>query len=122
MRYAFLVYESPETFARRQNGVNDPYIAAWRAYYRAMQHAGVYVAGDALEVPETAATVRIAQGQRHVQDGPYADTKEQLAGVMVLELPSFDAALEWAARCPAAAEGAMEVRALSFASKEQVVS
>lgn len=45
-----------------------------------------------------------------MQDGPYADTKEQLGGFIVLDLPSLDAALDWAARCPAAATGAVEVR------------
>jgi hypothetical protein len=45
-----------------------------------------------------------------VQDGPYASSKEQLGGFMLLELPSLDAAMEWAARCPAASYGAVEIR------------
>ena len=49
-------------------------------------------------------------GKRRVEDGPYADTKEQLAGFIVFELPSLDAALDWAARCPSAASGTVEVR------------
>ena len=57
--------------------------------------------------------MRIREGKRHVQDGPYADTKEQLAGFIVLEVPSVDSALEWAARCPGAARGAVEVRPLA---------
>ena len=61
---------------------------------------------DALEVPETGTTVRITEGKRRVQDGPYADTKEQLAGILILELPSIHAPLDWAARCPAAAAAA----------------
>jgi hypothetical protein len=48
-----------------------------------------------------------------VQDGPYADTKEQLGGFIILELPTLDAALDWAARCPVAASGAIEVRPLA---------
>lgn len=54
--------------------------------------------------------MRLKDGRRQVQDGPYADTKEQLGGFIVLDLPSLDAALDWAARCPAAATGAVEVR------------
>lgn len=54
--------------------------------------------------------MRLKGGKRQVQDGPFADTKEQLGGYIVLELPSLDAALDWAARCPAAATGAVEVR------------
>jgi hypothetical protein len=64
-------------------------------------------------VPETGTTVRVKEGKRRVQDGPYADTKEQLAGFIILELPSLDAALEWAARCPGASIGVVEVRPLA---------
>ena len=113
MQFVLMIYHSPEEFAKRQNDYNDPYLGAWRAYYKALVEAGVYVAGDALEVPETGTTVRFTEGKRRVQDGPYADTKEQLAGFIILELPSVDAALEWAARCPGASEGAVEVRPLA---------
>lgn len=113
MQFALLIYESPELFAARQNGENDPYLSAWRAYYRALVAAGVYAGGDALEVPESATTVSIKEGKRRVQDGPYADTKEQLAGMLVLEVASLDAALDWAARCPAASTCPVEVRQLA---------
>ena len=120
MQFALLIYESPEAFAARKNDDNDPYLGAWRAYYKAIVAAGVYVGGDALEVPETGTAVRIKEGKRGVQDGPYADTKEQLAGFIVLEAPSVDAALDWAARCPAAAVGAVEVRPLARGRKQQI--
>ena len=45
-----------------------------------------------------------------MQDGPYPDTKEQLGGFLIVEVPSLDAAIDWAARCPAAATGAVEIR------------
>ena len=57
--------------------------------------------------------MRLKEGKRRVQDGPFADTKEQLAGFIILELRSVDAALEWAARCPGASIGAVEVRPVS---------
>ena len=72
--------------------------------------AGIYVGGQPLRGTSTATVVRVADGRRHVQDGPYAETKEQLGGFVILELPSLDAALDWAARCPAASYGAVEVR------------
>ena len=121
MQYAMLIYESPEAFASRQRGETDPYTTAWRAYHRALVEAGIYVAGDPLQPPETATMVQVKAGTRHVQDGPYADTKEQLGGFTILELPSLDAALEWAARCPAAAYGAVEVRPLAPDVKARVV-
>jgi hypothetical protein len=120
MQFALLIYESPEAFANRSSDGNDPYTGAWRAYYNALVDAGIYVAGDPLAVPETATTVRVKEGKRRVQDGPFADTKEQLGGFIILALPSLDAALEWAARCPAASIGAVEVRPLAAATKLRV--
>jgi len=120
MQFALLVYESPEAFATRSKDGTDSYTGAWRAYHKALVESGAYVAGDPLEVPETGTTVRVKEGKRHVQDGPYADTKEQLGGFIILELPSLDAALEWAARCPAASTGVMEVRPLAPHAKSRI--
>ena len=80
----------------------------------------VYVGGEPLQVPETGTTVRLKDGKRRVQDGPFADTKEQLGGFMILELPSLDVALDWAARCPAASGGAVEVRPLATETKLRI--
>jgi hypothetical protein len=120
MQFALLIYESPEAFATRNNDEADPYTGAWRSYYKALIEAGIYVGGDPLEKPETGTTVRLKEGKRRVQDGPYADTKEQLGGFIVLELPSLDAALDWAARCPTASAGAVEVRPLAPESKHRI--
>jgi hypothetical protein len=108
-----LIYETKEDFDSRSGEQPSVLVGAWRAYYKALIDAGVYVGGAPLEAPATGATVRVHGGQRRVQDGPYADTKEQLGGQIILELPSMDEALDWAARCPTAASGAVEVRALS---------
>lgn len=120
MQFALLIYESPEAFEVRKNDDNDPYLGAWRGYYKALVAAGVYVGGDALDLPETATTVRVKERKRGVQDGPYAETKEQVAGFLVLELPSLDAALDWAVRCPAASLGAVEVRPLARERKQRI--
>jgi hypothetical protein len=113
MQFALMIYHTPEEFDMRKNDYTDTRLGAWRAYYKALVAAGVYVSGEALEVPETGTTVRLRDGKRVVQDGPYADTKEQLAGFIILQVPSIDAALEWAARCPGASLGAVEVRPLA---------
>ena len=120
MQYVMLIYETPEAFRSRKNDDQDPYLGAWRAYYKALVEAGVYVGGNPLELPETATTLQLKHGKRHVQDGPYANTKEQLAGFSILELPSVDAALDWAARCPAASTGAVEVRPLAPEAKKRI--
>jgi hypothetical protein len=122
MEYVVLIYESPKDFESRGSGKSHPYIAAWRAYHKALVGAGVYVGGAPLQEVGTATTVRLEDGRPRVQDGPFAETKEQLGGFMILELPSLDAALEWAARCPAAASGVIEVRPLDAATLDAVVS
>ena len=114
MKYALLIYETPELFAKREKYDDDePLLAAWRLYHASMVEAGIYVGGNPLHVPDMGTTVRVRDGKHDIQDGPYANTKEQLAGFIILELPSLDAALDWAGRCPAAAIGAVEVRPLA---------
>ena len=121
MQFALLIYESAESFATRSGNGTDSYTNAWRAYHKALLEAGIFVAGDPLQAPETGTTIRIKAGKRHVQDGPYAETKEQLGGFTILELPSLDVALDWAARCPAASGGAVEVRPLAADTKRRIV-
>jgi hypothetical protein len=122
MRYVVLIYETPEQLECRSRSDPEPYIAAWRAYYKALTATGAYVGGAPLQDTGTATTVRHTEGRRRVQDGPFAEAKEQLGGFMILELPSLDEALEWAARCPAAEAGAVEVRPMDVAVYERVVA
>ena len=110
MKYTMLIYETEADFNARTNDEQARYWGAWKAYHQALVQAGVIAGGHALQPPVTGTTVRLTGGKPDVQDGPYADTKEQLGGFIDLELPSLDAALEWAARCPAAAYGAVEIR------------
>ena len=122
MRYVVLIYETAANFEARKQREGDPYFAAWRLYYQALVDAGAFVTGAPLKDAATATTVRLKDGRRQVQDGPFAEAKEQLGGFMILELPSLDAALEWAARCPAAATGALEVRPMDVDTHEHVVA
>jgi hypothetical protein len=111
MQYVMLIYEPGEHFDDRKRPEDDAFWGPWRAYHKALVDAGVYAGGSPLTDPSTTATtIRVRGGDRQVQDGPFADTKEQLGGFMILELPTLDAALEWASRCPAARYGAVEVR------------
>ena len=118
MKYALLIYETPAYFDFRLRDREDERApqegwGPWQAYYKALVDAGVYVDGTPLEHFTTGTTVRLRGGQRQVQDGPYADTKEQLGGLIILDVRSLDEALDWAARCPVAAEGTIEVRPVS---------
>jgi hypothetical protein len=106
MKYALLVHQSPEQFSRR----DETATAAGRAYGEALNAAGIFVAGAGLDSPQTATTVTVRDGKRQVHDGPYAETKEFLAGFGIIDVPNLDVALEWAARHPAAAHASIEVR------------
>ncbi len=110
MQYMMLIYETNADFDARTNEKKEMFWGAWHAYHKSMVDAGVFVSGNALQPSTTGTTVRLKNGKRHVQDGPYAEAKEQLGGYLILDLPSLDAALDWASRCPAAATGAVEVR------------
>ena len=109
MKYALLVYQSHEQFDKRNDAAA---MAAGRAYGEALQDAGVLIGGAGLESPHAATTVSIRDGKRQVHDGPYAETKEFLAGFGIIDVPDLEAALEWAARHPAAAFASVEVRPL----------
>jgi hypothetical protein len=107
MRYAIVVYDSEAGMEARK----DPqYVAAYGAYVKALMEAGVWLGGAGLVSASSATTLRMRDGKRVVQDGPYADTKEELGGFLLIEVPNLDKALEWAARCPSAATGTIEVR------------
>ena len=110
MQYMMLIYQTEDVFSARTDAQQKEFWGAWRAYHKALVDAGVFVAGDRLERPSTATTLRVRDGKRQVQDGPFADSKEQLGGYIILDLPSLDKALDWAARCPTAARGTIEVR------------
>jgi hypothetical protein len=111
MQY-MLMFTEPETeFAKRNHPDHaGPYWGGWSAYIGAMQKAGIVINGEGLQPPMTATTLRVRDGKRIVQDGPFADTKEQLAGFFIIEVPDLDTALDWAAQAPAAMTAAVEVR------------
>jgi hypothetical protein len=111
MEYMLMFYEPPLAFDQRADTEEaKAYWGGWMAYVGAIQAAGVVRSGSGLQPPQTATTLRIEGGRRRVQDGPFADAKEQLGGFFVIDVPDLDAALEWAARAPCAATGGVEVR------------
>ena len=85
----------------------------WSKLTQAQQQqgvAGVLNGSNRLQGSSTATTVRIANGKPQVLNGPYADSKEQLGGYYLIDVPDLDAAISWAARCPASSHGVVEVR------------
>jgi hypothetical protein len=113
MQYALLIYSSPE--ARTEAGVDtsvtdDSVFGDWIAYTQALKRAGALVALQRLQEVETATSVRVRDGERLLTDGPFIETKEQLLGFYLIDVPDLDAALEWAARMPHVRHGTAEVR------------
>jgi len=110
MRYLLLMYQQeavmrnlPKETAREVHG-------AYMAYLDALKKAGVLVANHGLQPTSAAATVRAPNGKAVVLNGPFAETKEQLAGYFLIDVPDLDSALSWAERNPTASHGAVEVR------------
>jgi hypothetical protein len=109
MRYVLLIYSEESTGAPDPAEVEQVMNEYW-AYSRAVDEARVSQAGEALEPSATATTVRVKDGERVVTDGPFAETREVLGGFYLIDVPDLDAALDWAARCPGAKYGSIEVR------------
>ncbi len=110
MQYLLMIYGNEAGMLSASKEQAGQMIAAYAAYTEAMKKAGVYIGGNRLQPTSTATTVRAQNGKSNVLDGPYAETKEQLGGYYMIEAPDLDAALAWAARCPGATYGAIEVR------------
>jgi hypothetical protein len=110
MQYMLLIYGEEAAMMRAPKEAMQQTLAAYGAYTEALRAAGVMVAGDRLRPTSTATTVTVADGKSSVLDGPYSETKEQLGGYYIVDVPDLDAALTWAARCPGAAHGKIEVR------------
>ena len=119
MQYAILCYETPDDFVRRDDPERQgAYRGAHADFLKALKDTGVaaqsVVGGAGLKPPHTATTLRKRGGSRQVIDGPYADIKEQLGGIYLIEVADLDAALAWAERCPTASTGVVEVRPTSY--------
>jgi hypothetical protein len=110
MNYLLLIYGDEAAMQSATKEMAGQMLAAYGAYTEAMKKAGVHVGSNRLRPTSAGTTVRVANGKTEVLDGPYAETKEQLAGYYMIEVPDLDAALSWAARCPGASHGAIEVR------------
>lgn len=110
MEYLALIHGDPGAWAALDDAERQAMLAAYGQLSADARAAGVLVDGAPLAPVTTATTVRVRDGQTLVSDGPYADVKEALGGFYLFECASFDEALDWAARIPDAATGAVEVR------------
>ncbi len=106
MKFMLLIYEDDA----ERVAMMDERMPHCAAYVEAMKKAGIYVTGERLRGAGTTTSVRVSGDRTQVIDGPYVEAKEQLGGFHVIDVPDLDTALVWAARCPSAARGVVEVR------------
>ena len=110
MRYLLTIYGDESRWANATPEAVQQMMAAYGAFGDAAQAAGVMIGGEGLQPSSTATTVRVRDSETLTTDGPFAETREQLAGYYLLDCRDLDDALGWAARIPDAKGGAIEVR------------
>lgn len=110
MQYMLMIHDDGAAMQKADQAQREAFMAAYEAYTSAMMGAGIFRAGERLRPANSATTVRAPNGKAQVVNGPYAELKEQLGGFYVIEVADLDDAIKWAARCPSAAHGALEVR------------
>ena len=109
-QYMLLIFRDPSNGPAPDTPEGEAHLKEWFAYDAGLRSSGAFVSGDALQAPSTATTVAQRNGERVVTDGPFADTKEWLAGYYVVEAADLDAALDHAAGMPHIGFGSVEVR------------
>jgi hypothetical protein len=112
MQYLLTLYSDESGWNNMSPEQQKQGVAAYAAYTEALKNAGAYVGSNRLRPSSTATTLRSVNGKTQVLDGPFADSKEQLAGYYLIDAQDLDAAMAWAGRCPAVNHGIVEVRAI----------
>ncbi|MDX2235210.1 MAG: YciI family protein [Hyphomonadaceae bacterium] len=110
MKYMILIYSSEAAWMAQSPAEMESAIGAYAAYSTALAQAGKMVDGQELQPVSTARSITVRGGDMTVRDGPYVDTKEQLGGFYLIDVETEAEAIQWAARCPGAAHGAVELR------------
>jgi hypothetical protein len=110
VQYLLLIYANEAGWSKLTPAEQEHGMAAYKAYTQALTTSGVLMGSNRLQPTTNATTVRVVDGKSQVLDGPYAESKEQLAGYYLIDVPDLDSAISWAARCPGASHGIIEVR------------
>ena len=110
MRYTLLLHYPEMTAEELGEEALKEGMAAFSAYAKALEDAGVLLSAEVLVPSSATTTISRKTGELLIQDGPFTDTKEQLGGTVVIEVPHLDAAIAWAERAPSAAYGDVEIR------------
>ena len=122
MRYLLSIIVDESGFADATSEDRERMSSAYADYTDAVEAAGILRGGDGLQPSSTATTVRVRDGEPLLTDGPFAETREQLAGYYLLECADLDEAIGWAAKIPGAQWGAVEVRPVMIYENERLGS
>ena len=110
MQYLLLIYQNEVEYAKRDAATAAKTLQEYGEFTQSIVQSGNFKAGDRLQETHTATTVRVRDGKTLTTDGPFAETREQLAGYYLIEAKDLDAAIAIAARIPSAQNGSIEVR------------
>jgi len=113
MEYMILIYGDERAFGNVAEAQLKAMYQEYGTYTQDLIKSGVMRAGSELKPVATATTVRMRGGKVLSTDGPFAETKEQLGGYYLIDVPNLDEAVKWAAKCPGAKTGSIEVRPLN---------
>ena len=114
MQYLLMIHAEEGGWNKLPKAEQEQGMAAYTAYTEALKKAGVLKSSNRLQPSSASTTVRVANGKPQVLDGPYVESKEQIAGYYLIDVADLDAAISWASRCPGAGHGVVEVRPIWY--------
>ena len=112
MQYMLLIYGDEKDWMSMPEAKMKEMYAAYGTFTKELMESGAMKTGSELAPIANASTVRVRNGKTVTTDGPFAETKEQLGGYYVIDVPDLDAAIKWAAKIPSAPFGSIEIRPL----------
>ena len=113
MKYLCLIYDQESTLTAMSKAEHGAFMGEYMTFTEDLATSGKMILGEELKPVHTATTVRIRGGVLSTTDGPFAETKEQLGGYYMIDVPNLDDAIKWAAKIPSALNGSIEIRPLA---------
>ncbi|TWO72209.1 YciI family protein [Caenimonas sedimenti] len=110
MEYMLFIHADDGAFDALPPAVQSQALAAYGAYAQALREAGLLRSSNRLRPASMSTNVKVRDGKTEVLNGPFIETREELGGYYLIDVPDLDTALSWAARCPGASHGTVEVR------------
>ncbi len=112
MKFLLTIHDDARARASATDADRARVTAAYQAYTAELKGAGVMLGGEALQPPAASSRVAVREGKRNVVDGPFSEAKEVLGSFYLIDVASKEEAVRWAAKCPGASSGAMEVHTI----------